>query len=209
MKLRSAQEIVISSRLLLDLIYEKGGVRVVFNAGTHFIPDDNYIYFLKKGDVSIFCAKKTTRIGTVTENMPIGLVEMIVPSFKAQYLCVSEVTLVKISWLNFLNTFRLDKNESAALLAVLVNFSASLINEKTSEKSRTAYDSVVCMLRQYLKAKENDPTLTEGIASYVIKRTGLSKSYVFEILSELKCGGYISTSKGKLVAIHKKLPLAY
>lgn len=49
MKLRSAQEIVISSRLLLDLIYEKGGVRVVFNAGSHFIPDDNYIFFLKRG----------------------------------------------------------------------------------------------------------------------------------------------------------------
>lgn len=71
--------------------------------------------------------QKTTRIGTVTKNMPIGLVEMIVPSFIAQYLCVSEVMLVKMSWLNFLNTFRLDKNESAALLAVLINFSASLI----------------------------------------------------------------------------------
>lgn len=40
-----------------------------------------------------------------------------------------------------------------------------------------------------------------GIASIIIKLTGLSRSHVMRILSELKKGGYIETKEGKLISV--------
>lgn len=47
-----------------------------------------------------------------------------------------------------------------------------------------------------------------NIMSFIQRRTGLSKSRIMKILSELKKGGYISIDNGKLVDM-KKLPAAY
>ncbi|MBK5143080.1 helix-turn-helix domain-containing protein [Budviciaceae bacterium BWR-B9] len=39
------------------------------------------------------------------------------------------------------------------------------------------------------------------VASYIIKRSGLSRSYVMLVLSELRKGGYINMNDGKLTSI--------
>ncbi|MCD1125449.1 helix-turn-helix domain-containing protein [Jinshanibacter sp. LJY008] len=39
------------------------------------------------------------------------------------------------------------------------------------------------------------------VAAYIIKRSGLSRSYVMMVLSELRKGGYITMDDGKLISI--------
>ena len=52
-----------------------------------------------------------------------------------------------------------------------------------------------------LNQTSDDVKSTVTVASYIIKRSGLSRSYVMLVLSELRKGGYIQMENGKLVGI--------
>ncbi|WP_227505052.1 helix-turn-helix domain-containing protein [Klebsiella aerogenes] len=45
-----------------------------------------------------------------------------------------------------------------------------------------------------------------SLASFILKRTKMSRSYLFKILAELKEGGYIKMENGELIDIAHELP---
>ncbi|EOY3994542.1 helix-turn-helix domain-containing protein, partial [Klebsiella aerogenes] len=46
----------------------------------------------------------------------------------------------------------------------------------------------------------------ESLSAFIIKRTNLSRSYVYQVLAALKEGGYITVKKGQLISIDRKIP---
>ncbi|MBK5143082.1 helix-turn-helix domain-containing protein [Budviciaceae bacterium BWR-B9] len=77
--------------------------------------------------------------------------------------------------------------------------------EKTiSPNNYTFIRTLLMDLNQSSDAIKNSVT----VASYIIKRSGLSRSYVMLVLSELKKGGYIIMEDGKLISI-TSLPVKF
>lgn len=48
-----------------------------------------------------------------------------------------------------------------------------------------------------------------NMVTYIEERTSLSRSFIHGILSELRKGNYITTEKGRLLAVTKPIPLKY
>ncbi|MGP6797105.1 helix-turn-helix domain-containing protein, partial [Klebsiella pneumoniae] len=46
----------------------------------------------------------------------------------------------------------------------------------------------------------------ESLSAFIIKRTNLSRSYVYQVLAALREGGYITVKKGKLISIDRHIP---
>ena len=55
------------------------------------------------------------------------------------------------------------------------------------------------MLSRYLYRGEIDGGQHESLSAFIIKRTNLSRSYVYQVLAALREGGYITVKKGKLI----------
>ncbi|MGR7850519.1 helix-turn-helix domain-containing protein [Klebsiella aerogenes] len=84
--------------------------------------------------------------------------------------------------------------------------SSRLIHIYYERNNDSGYATIRQMLHRYLYKNEEGTVNNEGIASFILKRTRLSRSYVFQILSGLKSGGYITVKNGKLIAINREIP---
>ncbi|WP_227665812.1 helix-turn-helix domain-containing protein [Klebsiella variicola] len=47
------------------------------------------------------------------------------------------------------------------------------------------------------------------MANFILRRTKMSRSYLFQVLSDLKNGGYITMKNGELFDIVNELPEKY
>lgn len=70
----------------------------------------------------------------------------------------------------------------------------------------TAYE-MVCMRLIELAAFPDCQEI--NMCDYILKRTHLARSGVMKLLSELHFGGYIDTSRGKLISLLKPFPKKY
>ena len=61
-------------------------------------------------------------------------------------------------------------------------------------------------LSRYLYRGEIDGGQHESLSAFIIKRTNLSRSYVYQVLAALREGGYITVKKGKLISIDRHIP---
>lgn len=50
---------------------------------------------------------------------------------------------------------------------------------------------------------------TTALVTFIRQRTFLSQSMIHQFIADLKKGGFITVSKGRLIEIKKKIPLAY
>lgn len=92
------------------------------------------------------------------------------------------------------------------ILAIL-EYSTFLLYSKIEMMTHgSVYDNV----KFYLSKLHSNPALCqkENACQYIVGRTGFSKSGVMAILNELRKGGYIAISRGKLTGINK-LPLKF
>lgn len=62
------------------------------------------------------------------------------------------------------------------------------------------------VVKELIELYLNEIHVTQGLASYILKRTQLSNSYVFKILAALKKNGYIEIKNARLTRILKTLP---
>ena len=172
--------------------------------------DKESIYFLLEGSVSIFVPENELIVGNAIEHMPIGLMERYCPLAHFDYICITPVKAVKLSWENFDDIFIRSMpervNELVTILIYMTLFSLDLHVER---KHVTSYQTIRPMLFRYLYRTQTHKDEREGIASFIIQRTKLSRTHVFRVLADLKEGGYITVEKGRLVSINKTLPEEY
>jgi CRP-like cAMP-binding protein len=197
-------DIIRENHRLIDLSEE-----IKLGRGDEFIPSSKFIYMITSGYMSMYLYETEQLVGLTIEFMPIGLVEAITPPAKFRYICETPVVMLKLSRKDFFNAFFITHKETEELITVLTNMFSFTIHSNINNTNETAYESIVSMLHRYMYRKDHVVDFKEGIASFIVKRTKISKSYVFEVLSSLKEGGYITVSKGKLLSINKKLPSGY
>lgn len=65
------------------------------------------------------------------------------------------------------------------------------------------------MIYRYLKQKNEGVLHDPSLANFILRRTKMSRSYLFQVLSDLKNGGYITMKNGELVDIVNELPEKY
>lgn len=65
------------------------------------------------------------------------------------------------------------------------------------------------MICRYQRQCEEGGLHDRSLAGFILKKTKVSRSYLFKIPSDLKEGGYIEIQNGKLTAILKELPEEY
>lgn len=85
---------------------------------------------------------------------------------------------------------------------ILSYYLRSIIFHEECVVGKTSYELVVFCMREYLKFKGVYMENKIGIVKYIMDSTGLSRSQVFGMVSNLKKGGYIETSHGKLIEVH-------
>ncbi|WP_227549855.1 helix-turn-helix domain-containing protein, partial [Klebsiella quasipneumoniae] len=69
-----------------------------------------------------------------------------------------------------------------------------------------SFQTIKSMLSRYLYRAEIDGGQHESLSAFIIKRTNLSRSYVYQVLAALREGGYITVKKGKLISIDRSIP---
>lgn len=168
---------------------------------------DGFIYFVAEGVVSFSMNDDPRIIGTTIENMPIGLMEIYCPIIKFNYMALTPATILKVSLSDFERIFFGASSENMKELAIILSYMGIFILDVHVERrTDSGYHAIKAMLHRYLYRRTVNITETEGVANFILRRTNLSRSYVYRVLAELREGQYITMNKGKLISIDRKLP---
>ncbi|MBB1199591.1 Crp/Fnr family transcriptional regulator [Enterobacteriaceae bacterium 89] len=169
--------------------------------------DLNSIYFIPEGVLSIAMDEDPRIIGTTIEYMPVGLLEYLCPVISFKYVALTPAKALKISISDFERIFfNTSANYAKELATILSYMLIVVLDVHVERRTDSGYYTIKAMLRRYLYRRTVNAQESEGIANFIIRRTNLSRSYVFRVLAELKEGEYITIKKGKLISIDKKLP---
>lgn len=184
--------------------------RLALKANEPLRLEEEAIYFVVEGAVSIAMNEDARIIGTTIEHMPVGLLERFCPLVEFNYVALTPVTVLKISSADFDRIFFNASAENMQELAtILVYMLIFMLDVHVERRMDSGYHTIKAMLYRYLYRRSINECESEGIANFIIRRTNLSRSYVFRVLAELKAGEYITVKKGKLLSIDRKLPLDY
>lgn len=148
-------------------------------------------------------------IGLIPKFYPVGMIERDYPSISLYYKAKTELEAFQLSWEEYDQLFRSSEEISTLLHKILVNTIAHLIQLYYERNAGNGYITIRTMLYRYNERSKDMHLINEGIVSYIVSRTLLSRSYVFRILSDLKSGGYITVVNGKLKSIDKEIPIKY
>ncbi len=168
----------------------------------------------KETEVLILIAGQMT--GSINQNqeliightflyMPIGLMERYY-NLAIYYQAEVDTTLIQLTTAEFDKIFFNSAQYAEKLAQILAFMSSRLIHIYYERNNDSGYATIRQMLYRYIYKNEEGTVNNEGIASFILKRTRLSRSYVFQILSALKSGGYITIKNGKLITINREVP---
>ncbi|TFZ52677.1 hypothetical protein E5C26_05585 [Serratia proteamaculans] len=191
-----------------DALSIKGqGIR--FEPGEEIVIPTGMIYFLSQGEISISRRGTEHVLCNMNHCVPIGLMELYYENDSLCYQAVKDVTiwaLTKDQWESHLHQMTSYASDITKMLTFMLTLVVDTYHERSSQ---SGYQIVKTMLHRYNHHLESGLSPKEGVASYILARTKLSRSYVFQILSALRSGEYITIDGGKLVAINKLLPENY
>lgn len=143
------------------------------------------------------------------EGMTLGLFEIYTPSVTFEYVAQCDVDILVLSEIEIEN--QVSRGGSNAIqLFKLLSYMFAFITCVAFENNRdTAFSIVRGMIYRYAERKTLDSLGDELLVNFILRRTNLSRSYVFKIISRLKKDGYIALSSGRLTEIKVRLPVEY
>lgn len=163
-------------------------------------------FLLHKGSVSLYRSVDGMVLNTEAAPFIFGMsTQMTDP----EYLFIRTHDVSEVSWmpLEVANQIIADNNLWHSLSQMLIYTVTRVYDHCTKISSLSSYD----IIRYQLYELMSEPEVIRHrvtIANYVQSRTFLSRSSIMKILAQLKTGGYITTDKGLLLAIHN-IPLKY
>ena len=144
---------------------------------------------------------------TLTTHLPLGLLEHYCPSVALYYQCLGECQLAKITASDFERIFfHSSPGYMQELTTILAYMGIFALDAHYERGSQTSFQTIKSMLSRYLYRGEIDGGQHESLSAFIIKRTNLSRSYVYQVLAALREGGYITVKKGKLISIDRHIP---
>ncbi|VEC59011.1 putative DNA-binding transcriptional regulator [Klebsiella aerogenes] len=172
-----------------------------------FIPQPGYLYFLLQGQMTLAFGDEQNLVGIVIAHMPLGLLEHYCPSVALYYQCLGECQLAKITASDFERIFfHSSPGYMQELTTNLAYMGIFALDAHYERGSQTSFQTIKSMLSRYLYRGEIDGGQHESLSAFIIKRTNLSRSYVYQVLAALREGGYITVKKGKLISIDRHIP---
>ncbi|HDS6536384.1 TPA: helix-turn-helix domain-containing protein [Klebsiella aerogenes] len=145
------------------------------------------------------------QIGKGIRGMIFGIIESYGPALSLKYTAKKNVKIVTCSKEAFEHYF-IQRDRFAYLMEIMA-FQLSLIIDAHHEKNLPSrYDTIKSMICRYKKQQDAGVLHDRSLASFILKRTKMSRSYLFKILAELKEGGYIKMENGELIDIAHELP---
>ncbi|MGU3414137.1 helix-turn-helix domain-containing protein [Enterobacteriaceae bacterium C34A] len=190
-------------------LHEKGE-RFDYPLNHRLTVEKGYISFIVDGSVAITGKDNELIVGNTIEYMPIGLMERYCPLVDLDYIAMTPISVIKVSWENFdAIFFHSDPQRLTELTTILIYMTIFSLDLHYERKQLTSYQTIKPMLSRYLYRSQTHQNEREGIAAFIMRRTNLSRTHVFRVLADLKEGGYITVEKGKLVSINKTLPEEY
>ncbi|MEL0554496.1 MULTISPECIES: helix-turn-helix domain-containing protein [Enterobacteriaceae] len=183
------------------------GESVELAAGDRFQPAEGFIYFVLEGKMTLAVDDEQNLLGIVIENMPLGLLEYYCPSVKLVYQCLEKCRFTQVAVSDFERIFFHSSPQYMKELAqILVYMSVFTLDASNERGNLSGFQTIKSMLSRYLYRSEIDTGKRESLSAFIIKRTNLSRSYVYQVLAALKAGGYITVKKGQLISIDRKIP---
>jgi CRP-like cAMP-binding protein len=182
------------------------GRELAFSKGMTLRPKKNEILIVMSGQMSVSASSKHDLIiGHTFPFFPIGLLELYY-EMPLYYKAELDIVVTQLSEKEFNQVVLGDSKNSALLIRILTFMTTEMIHVYFERNNDSGYATIRQMLMRYMYKSENDKIGNEGVASFILKRTRLSRSYVFQILSGLKAGGYITVKNGKLTSINRDIP---
>lgn len=139
--------------------------------------------------------------------MPLGLLEHYCPAVELLYQCLDRCRFARISIEDFERIFFYSSPEYMKELTTILAYMGIFALDAHNERGNlSGFQTIKSMLSRYLYRNEIDCGKRESLSAFIIKRTNLSRSYVYQVLAALKEGGYITVKKGQLISIDRKIP---
>lgn len=176
-----------------------------------------FLYFLQSGFVSAELIDVTEVRSSdgynfyshIYEGMILGVIEKCCPNIKIDYVTQSYVDLIKISYEDFELALQDGKSDVTSLFRLMSYMIAFLTCNTIESSTAASYSTIRAMIYRYGQKKDLNVLGGEMLSHFIMKRTNLSRSYVFKVISDLKKGGYITVKSGKLISINKNIPADY
>ncbi|HEJ0318369.1 TPA: helix-turn-helix domain-containing protein [Klebsiella aerogenes] len=193
----------------LDEQLARTGRELIFEPGVILQPRNGEVLVVADGLMSISDDMEDgLMLGHTFRYMPIGLIERYYLQ-GLHYRTESRTTLVQLTAEEADMVF-LATPERATLFSQIMSYMSSILIHVYYERNNdSGYATIREMLYRYLYKAEKNTLNNEGIAAFILRRTRLSRSYVFQILAGLKAGGYITVKQGRLLSINRNIPERY
>jgi len=186
------------------------GRKLHYKKGTKVQPERGEVLIILGGYMTVSRGTHDDPVlGHTFRFMPVGLLERYYIDIGLSYTAEVCVTAIQLTLKEFDLIFLHGRENTKLFCCIMNHMVATLIYAYYERNTSSRYITVRGMLHRYLYKIGNDSINNEGVAVFITKRTGISRSYVYQILSDLKKGGYITMHRGKLISINRDLPDGY
>lgn len=190
---------------LRDTLLEIGR-QLYFTKGTVIQPRKDEILIVISGQMTVSDSSHGgLALGHTFPYMPVGLMERYY-QLPLYYLAEDQTSAIQLIGDEFDKIFFHHSEHAEILSRIMAYMSSTLIHIYYERNNDSGYATIREMLQRYLYKAEEGSLNNEGIAAFILKRTRLSRSYVFQILAGLKAGEYITVRNGKLISINRDIP---
>lgn len=165
------------------------------------------VIFLQKGEVEIFRHHDSLLISEVRSPYTFGVMVNEVEDFYYYVRAKKNAVLAELDYNTFISIVR-ENDLWLDLLAITSHITSFLIHRDINLVNQDRFHVVMHFLNElYSLPQEKNETFTT--TNYIVRRSGLSRSGVMAVLSELKKGKYIRIENGKLVYMSDNIPNAF
>ncbi|WP_189389295.1 helix-turn-helix domain-containing protein [Buttiauxella sp. B2] len=208
----ASAEISYSTIDFSDLIAQlkQVGRELTLDKGMILRPSNNGIVIVIDGTLTVEDAQEGgMAIGHTFRLMPVGLMERYYGHIGLAYRAETPISAIQLTPKEFDAVFLHTEANTSLFGRIMTHLALNLVHVFFERSGNSGFSTIRLMLYRY-QHKATEGTLhNEGIATFILRRTRLSKSYVYQILSSLKIGGYITVHNGKLITINKTIPERY
>ncbi len=194
---------------VLDTLLAQNGRELCFERGVTVQPRNGEVLVVTRGQMTVSSsAEDGLALGHTFPYMPVGLMERYY-SLPLYYRAENSTTVVQLTEAETDAVFLSTPERAALFSRIMAYMSTTLVHIYYERNNDSGYATIRDMLHRYMYKAEDNTLNNEGVAAFILKRTRLSRSYVFQILAGLKEGGYITIKQGRLISINHDIPERY
>ncbi|HFZ8994356.1 TPA: helix-turn-helix domain-containing protein [Citrobacter freundii] len=178
----------------------------------NYIEGKYHVVLITKGDVTVCRCKDNIALGTALAPTVLGIVDACADVFETGYTTESYIISgTECEYYSVPSDLFVRKIQELGLWRDLTNLLSYWIVRMASRDrdlvGQDAYSKIRTLLLELWSFPENI-RLSVNTPSFIQQRTGLSRSRIMQVLSELKSGEYIKIMRGRLLDL-KRLPASF